>query len=723
MAVRRHDTDSTFPWIRVVLAVAVLARVAYLFTYSHLPEWTLLTVDNYYHHHWAQTVADGDLIGGTTYFRGPLYVWCLGLLYAVLGDSLWVGRVFGAVIGLLSVYMTWHLGRRVFGATAGIVAASLQAVFPIVIYFEAELLVDPLFMLLLQIAVFRMLIWWDSPLPRNLALAGLMLGLACITRPTGLILIPLLAALPLIRDGVQKRLMMSSVGIAACLLVILPITVRNTLVADDPTLIASQGGINFYLGNNPQADGLSAIMPEPLGYNWRIADVVHEASQAEGRELSPGEVSRFWYGRAFDWIREHPLDCARLYLKKLYFQISSQEISNNRDLSVYFGRLLYFRLFPIPIGVVLSLATLAVVLLWNRNKQLRLLVLIILLYAAVSSAFFYTSRFRLPLLPLYFVLAGAGVTAVSFFIRERGLRRIVALVAAFGIGVISIVPMYRLPEANHAQALTSFGRHYYRLGQLQIAESYFTQALEEDPSFPEANTSLGAVYFRTGDIEKARAFMEKEITLHPNRITGLNNLTALLLETDSLARSQAVALSSRARQLRPYDRTAHLLRIRLESLSGASRDSLLTHVLESIAATDGDIYIITEGLTQLVRKGYFTEAETVGKTADSSEAPPVEMDDSAFDPAFENSPREWARQKGMAFYLLGYVYGITERFDEAVDFAERAVSLRPDMPEAWLNLANSYHAVGNALKADSILAEAESRFGQARLRSIRPNSR
>ncbi|MBU0983297.1 MAG: glycosyltransferase family 39 protein, partial [candidate division Zixibacteria bacterium] len=156
----------------VIVLIAVLIRVAYLAQYSALPDWFMLTVDNWYHHHWAQAVAGGDLAGGTTYFRAPFYVWCLGLLYAVAGSGLWVARVFGVVVGLLSIGATYLITNKLFDRKTAAVAALFQSVYPLIIYFEAELLLDPLFMLLLQVVVYRYLIWQESRTPRAMFCLG-----------------------------------------------------------------------------------------------------------------------------------------------------------------------------------------------------------------------------------------------------------------------------------------------------------------------------------------------------------------------------------------------------------------------------------------------------------------------------------------------------------------------------------------------------------------------
>ncbi|MFQ6008247.1 MAG: ArnT family glycosyltransferase [Candidatus Zixiibacteriota bacterium] len=185
-----EDTRYARRWFVAVLVLALAVRVFYLSYYSGMPDWDQLTVDNYYHHHWAQSIAGGNIWGDTTYFRAPFYVFCLGLLYALFGVSLWVGRMFGLVIGLGSIVMTYLLGKRIFNAKVGLLAALLQSIYPLMIYFECELLLDPLFTLLLQLAVYRLILWHERKTTKDAIITGLFLGLASITRPTALIFIP-----------------------------------------------------------------------------------------------------------------------------------------------------------------------------------------------------------------------------------------------------------------------------------------------------------------------------------------------------------------------------------------------------------------------------------------------------------------------------------------------------------------------------------------------------
>jgi hypothetical protein len=141
----RSDMSAAGRWfLPALLVFALVIRVLYLLNYSDLPQWDQLTVDNYYHHHWAENLAGGNILGDTTYFRAPFYIYILGLVYTLFGASLWAARLFGMVVGLASIYCTYRIGRQAFSHQVGLVAAAVQSINPVFLYFEAELLLDRL---------------------------------------------------------------------------------------------------------------------------------------------------------------------------------------------------------------------------------------------------------------------------------------------------------------------------------------------------------------------------------------------------------------------------------------------------------------------------------------------------------------------------------------------------------------------------------------------------
>lgn len=86
------------------------------------------------------------------------------------------------------------------------------------------------------------------------ALGGLLLGLNCLTRGNALLLFGLLPPLLLLHLGWREGAKASLVLAGCALLTIAPATVHNVL-GGKFALLASNSGINIWLGNNPAATG------------------------------------------------------------------------------------------------------------------------------------------------------------------------------------------------------------------------------------------------------------------------------------------------------------------------------------------------------------------------------------------------------------------------------------------------------------------------------------
>ena len=144
--------------LAALLGIAALVRGVYLALYSADPIWSDLIVDSLFHLNWADSIAAGDILGEETYFRAPFYIYILSALRALGPDSILAPRLFGSLLGVASVFLTYAIARRIFSGkqaeSAALAAGVLQALYPSVIYFEAELLVDFVFAFLLQLTVY-----------------------------------------------------------------------------------------------------------------------------------------------------------------------------------------------------------------------------------------------------------------------------------------------------------------------------------------------------------------------------------------------------------------------------------------------------------------------------------------------------------------------------------------------------------------------------------------
>ncbi len=708
----RSDMPAASRWfLPALLVFALVIRVLYLLNYSDLPQWDQLTVDNYYHHHWAENLASGNILGDTTYFRAPFYIYILGLVYSLFGASLWAARLFGLVVGLASIYCTYRIGRQAFSHQVGLVAAAVQSINPVFLYFEAELLLDVLFTLLLQISLLTVWRWRDNRKLGALLLAGLVTGVAAITRPTALVWAGLVFAWLLLLSGDAivrlKRLVMFVVGLA---LVIGPIFVRNLYVADDPVLIASQGGINFYIGNNEIADGVSARMPEPMGHNWRLKQVVRAAEEASARHLKPGEVSDYWTSQTFQWIVRNPGSFVKLYLKKLYLSIGDREMSNNRDLRRFSANMPLLRLNPVSFSIILAFAAMGALVAWRHGgSRVRLLIGLILTYLMAIAWFFFSSRFRIPVLPFMTVLAAVGAMAVLDLFATSIRRGTGAILCVLAVWAFSFYPIVKLPPGSPSQDFVSKGIHYYAKGDLQNALGYFQTARVFDASQAETNLNIGACYLRLGIADSALFYFEQERQLHPNRPKTHSNLASLHLVNGRYL--EAAVQAEKALALADWDVTANMIYLRaLAGIDSIATDSFVTRVEQAAERTDNDLYLLNDAAMLLLQRGDTAQAESLLQRALHSRPPPIETDDGAFDRNFPNHFLRRRHETARTHYHLGLLAGLSGKYHLAISHNRQAIAADSNLVEAYGNLAGGYRYTGQMELADSVMTIAAQRF-------------
>jgi 4-amino-4-deoxy-L-arabinose transferase-like glycosyltransferase len=700
------------PWLGIafVAAIALVMRSIYLYQFSSLPDWNQLTVDNWYHHNWAMTIADGNVFGDTTYFRAPLYAWCLGALYFLFSPSILVARLFGIAVGVASVILTYRIADNIAGRRAALIAAVIQAIYPMLMMTEAELLLDPLFMLLVQALILCVQQW---AVKRNfwaMLVSSLIAGLAVITRPTLLVLVPVLFGMLLWQIRHHRTTLVRQV-----LAVVLGLSVtvgavftRNLIIANDPVLVASQGGINFFIGNNDAADGLHAVMPEPFGYNWRIADITYLAEQSRGHSLKPGEVSSYWTRETWHWIFDHLFRFAQLTLKRLWFSFADLEIDNNRLQATLKDRIPIAKYNPLGFGILFILAVAGAAMFWRPSDSTRWLVVGALALTLVNALFFVNSRFRLPLLPVYCVLAGVGVAFVAENFRSV-VRRTLPAVAAVAAGIVAYAPSLAVPRQTSAQDELSRGLVFYNSGNYHTALASYRLAFATDSAFPDVNANLGAAHLRLGLADSARVYFEREIVFHPARSLAYANTAALALvkgQIDSAGRFAVAAINRK-----PYEPAPWIVLIRASAQTpGISRDSLRTVGVRASNTTRNNPDVCFEAAAALDAVGDDDAAiELFGRVADSRPLP-IETDDRMFTSGYRTAIAKEERQRARANMSLGAIYGRRGEYAQAATYSASAIAVDSNLSGAWVNLISAKVQLGLDTQAKELMQSAIVRF-------------
>jgi len=518
---QRADTA----WVVAIVLFALTLRLIYVGQLRSSPDFDHPAMDALYHDQWAQAIATGERFVEGAYFRAPLYPAFLGLIYTVCGHDYLAPRLAQAVLGALSCGLLYLVGRLVFARWVAGVAGLAAGSYWILIYLDGELLIPPLIVFLDLLLILCLLQAYRRPAAWLFALAGVLLGLSAIARPNILLFGPGIVAwlLWLHRRQLARGLFYSAITTAGCLLVVLPITVRNWIVGRDLVLIASQGGVNFYIGNNPESDGCTAVVPGTPGDWWGgYYATIARAEQAAGRKLKPSEVSDYYYNEAFKFIREQPARFVGLMLLKVRLFWSWWEFSNNKG--VYFWTEQFtpiMKFLPLGFGVVGPLGLLGLALCWRRRAELFPLWGFILIYMVSIVIFFCTERYRVPVLPLLILLAVFAVGTLVRTLRERRHRLLGVRLAVLAAATLLVYTTpRRLTQRNDPGDYAALGHAYELRGDIELAMQSYQQAVRLRPGYLTAHYNLGTLLGRSGRPAEAIAELRRALAARPVLAAG-----------------------------------------------------------------------------------------------------------------------------------------------------------------------------------------------------------
>jgi len=441
---RSWEGRSTPIILGLILTFSSILGVVCIIQFRNSPFFQLPIIDEESYVEWGKKIAEGEILGNTIFYQDPLYPYFLGLVFSAAGTNFLLVRLLQVLLGTLSVAVVFWMGKKLLGEKPALAAAGIMALYHGLYYFELQFLKEILVILFSAVSCALGVAAADKPSsPRRWIGLGLSLGLLTLLRGNFQAILPFLVIWAFIyawEDPWRERLLRAAAVSLGLALVIAPVTVRNHAVGGEWVLTTSQGGANFYIGNNPLADGsyakFSFVRPNP---QWEGADFRGEAEKRAGRPLTPSEVSRFWYREAFAWIRANPGQAGRLWLHKARLMIHQFEIPDNH--SLYVIRQLFVPALWLAIWGFGSLWGPGLIGLWvmaRRNPRAWYPALFALLYALSMIPFFIVDRYRVAVVPALAVFtAGFGVWIIQQWKQSRRGRLALAasgLALSFAIG-------------------------------------------------------------------------------------------------------------------------------------------------------------------------------------------------------------------------------------------------------------------------------------------------
>jgi hypothetical protein len=415
----------------LLFAVAFLVRAAFIVLepptrrVGDEPRWIAVSQE--------LAAAGFSPLGTAQVFYPPLYSYFLGGLSAAFG-GLTAVKWGQAVLGALLAPLLFRLGERVRGERVGLTAGWLAAFYPELVWHCAHFWSEILLIALLWWA-FERLVASERGSAGVAMAAGLLFGLAALTRETALPFVPVAALwLAFGREAGRRR---AVAFLLAATVVLAPWTLRNFALTGGFVPVTARGGYHLWVAN--------AERPEKEIYR-------------EYHEVQGGPIAQERYARR-EALRSILDRQPRWLLDKITHEMPAfwgiydmvvlhVERRAYKGLPASINRLVA-AVTVLPYLVVLGLAVPALASL-RRDRPTLLLIGFLLYYLAFHVVTFGFPRYRMPLLPVLFLLAAQTIDRGplrSWREMSRGRRTVAVLfAAAFAVCVaLSATPVLRNP--------------------------------------------------------------------------------------------------------------------------------------------------------------------------------------------------------------------------------------------------------------------------------------
>ena len=346
--------------------------------------------------------------------RQPLYPIFLAGSQSVFGTNIRFVQVLQALLITGTVVVFYFLARRIFDARISFLAAVLLSIYIPFTVRAALIMSEALFIFLMFLSLYLVVAALQEQRGKYYIAAGLVLGLAFLTRPV-VILLPL-ALIPLLiffarhQASMGRTILLNSVFTLAFLAVLVPWGIRNAVVLGEYTPLPSSGGVNLWVATHPD---WKEFVNYGTAYAWELDEFFDITG---GDYYISSEADERFFREATENIKDDPQGWLSRNIKKLawvsYYSFF-QEIRPSLE-----GRGLVNR-HPefanvMHVGTLIFLFLLVFGMLQSLHKRESILLLVTMVYfLLVEAVSFAESRHLLPLVPLYHLFAASALAILA----------------------------------------------------------------------------------------------------------------------------------------------------------------------------------------------------------------------------------------------------------------------------------------------------------------------
>ena len=303
-------------------------------------------------------------------------------------------KVAQAITGAAGVILIALAAFQMGGRRAASAAAAIAALHPPLTWVAGYAYSEAVFWpigLALALATSRMLDARSS----GWALAvgvGVFAGVAILVRAATLLFVPIAVAWMLWKRQPRS----AALFVAGLVLVLGPWTARNVAVHGRFVLVASDGGVTFWTGNNALAHGEGDMAANP---HLKLAN---QALRAAHPGLTEEEFEPIYYRESVGWILEHPFSSAWLVVKKAFYTV----VPIGPSYRVHSMK--YYLASVVTLAVLVPMALYGAWRLGPARARLTGMWLLAAAAFATCLVFFPQERFRIPVLDPALILLASG---------------------------------------------------------------------------------------------------------------------------------------------------------------------------------------------------------------------------------------------------------------------------------------------------------------------------
>lgn len=369
--------------------------------------------------------------GGPSFMNVGL-PYALAAVYSIAGPSVRAALLVQAVLGsLTAVLLALAVERMIGSRRVALAAGLLWAIYAQSVFYDGLLLTPSLTNDCLAVALLLVALLRRGGTPLLAAAAGLAVGLASALRANLLLLVPVVALLLLFVPAVapragdrRARRLAALLFVAGAAVVPLPIVLINGATHGEWVPVSANGGMNFWVGNNQEAQGIYYTAPFLPGVNpdGEMRSYLDEARRRTGNpSLTLAGSSSFWLREGLRDVGAHFARWLRIEGRKFVLFWNAFEVNTNVGFAFVRGVSPVLASLPIGFGAlaIFGVAGIALLFLTRRHDAAWLSAALVLVPLATVLLFFVSGEYRHPASLGLAIGAAVAVDAIWTFAEGR----------------------------------------------------------------------------------------------------------------------------------------------------------------------------------------------------------------------------------------------------------------------------------------------------------------